>query len=418
MEFKYKLITVAVLAVLTGTAFAAPMLVMDVHPYPRVPEGPKANFNVDMVYADFHVTQGEKTVTNTILVPPDDDNSSDTNVTSTVPPSEFTGYNGWKSVNVTETIKETNVTYTVVANITNLSDNIGYLYEAGFAAGQDIDIMDSALGGTYFNRNYPQYMSPNNGGIVDGIYLDGKWLNTTWIPGTDYPLNVYSILNSNHVTVSTIPDLPENASEDGTLIEGVPIAEYWSNTGIAATHIYINGAWIDVTGRVQPHNPQPMVMSTNTIANLVLTPGVALYNNMGNVSAGPVTGPIQGWSMGGGKSLNYIGGREFDRAWLPHQSRLIRFNGTITLSGEISNADQVKTLLESGAIDLFGSATSYINNMPVNGTFTNTVSAATCVKPVTLLKTADGYLYNAALGPNDFFQVRADGVEVYIKQVD
>ncbi len=418
MDFKYKLIAVAVLAVLSGTAFAAPMLVYDVKPYPHVPEGPKAYMNVDMVYANFTVTEGEKTVTYTELQPPDNDTWTDENVTRPFRGSDVPDYSNWTEVSVTETIKETNITYTAVANITNISDRVGYLYEAGFAAAQDVETINSALGGMYFNRDFPAYMAPNYGGIVDGIYLDGKWLNTTWFPGKDYPLNVYSILTSDHVALSAIPQLPENATEDGTWIEGVPIAEYWNNTGLAATHIYINGAWVDVTGRVQPHNPQPMIILTGTIANLVLTPSVPLYTNMGNTTAGPVTGPIEGWGMGGGKSLNYIGGRGFDRAWLPHQSRLIRFNGTITLSGEINNADHVKALLESGAIDLFGSATSYINNMPVNGTFTNTVSAATCIKPITLQKTSDGYLYNAALGPNDYFQVRPDGVEVYIKQVD
>ena len=41
MDFKYKLITVAVLALLSETAFAAPMLIvpLDVKPYPHVSEG-------------------------------------------------------------------------------------------------------------------------------------------------------------------------------------------------------------------------------------------------------------------------------------------------------------------------------------------------------------------------------------------
>ncbi len=419
MQFKFKLIAVAILAVLSGTAFAAPMLVYpnDVVPYPHVPEGPKAYMSVDIVYADFSVAEGERNVTTTILRPPEGDTWSEANSTQPFP-SNFSGYKEWIPVNVTETVKETNITFTTFANITNLSDRTGYLYEAGFAAAQNIHIIDSALGGTYFNRNYPSRSAPSSGGIVNALYVDGKWLNTTWIPGKDYPFNVYSILSNQHAVSSSIPSLPENASELGTWIEGVPIAEYWSNSGLAATHIYINGAWVDVSGRVQPYNPQPMVMSTNTIANLIQTPGVALYSNTGNTSVGPVTGTIQGWSMGGGRAYNYIGGRGFDRAWLPHQSRLIRFNGTITLSGEYGNAEQIKALLENGSVDLYGSVTSYINNMPVNGVFTNTVYAATGLKTIQLQKTSDGYLYNAVLAPKDYFQMRPDGVEAYIKQVD
>ncbi len=55
-------------------------------------------------------------------------------------------------MNVTETVRETNVSYTVVANITNISDNIGYMYEAGFDAAHNIRTIDSVLGGASFSE--------------------------------------------------------------------------------------------------------------------------------------------------------------------------------------------------------------------------------------------------------------------------
>ncbi len=374
MNFKLKLALVAVLALLSGTAFAAPMLVVDVHPFPRIPEGPKANFDIDIVYANFSV------------------------------------------IKVNATNRE--VAYTIVANITNLSDRAGYLYETAFIAGQQVKQLDSALGGMYLDSYFedlPFTVTPSRGGLVDGIYLDGNWLNKTWIPGTDYPDNLVSVINDEngdeHAVLLAIPALPENASRTGIWIEGVPIAEHYGGTGIA-THIYVNGSWVDVTGRVQPHNPQPFLLSSNTIADLTLTPSVGIYG----ASHTGTTIPLMGWQSGMLHAYQYIGGRGFDRAWMPHQSKLIVFNGTVTLTSDEFN-NRVAGVLENGVIDICGSVTSYINDWPVDDTFSNTVYTATAIKTVTLQKTQDGYLYNTALAPDQYFQVCPDGVQVYIKQV-
>ncbi len=374
MEFKLKLALVAVLALLAGTAFAAPMLVVDVHPFPRIPEGPKANFAIDIVYANFSVIK----------------------------------------VNATER----EIAYTVVANITNLSDKVGYLYETGFAAAQHLVQSDSALGGMYLDSYFddlPFAVTPGRGGLVDGIYLDGNWLNKTWIPGTDYPDNLVSVINdedcAEHAALPAIPALPENASGTGLWVEGVPIAEYYGGTGITATHIYVNGSWVDVTGRVQPHNPQPFVLSSNTVADLTLTPSVGIYG----ASHTGTTIPLMGWQNAMWHAYQYIGGRGFDRAWMPHQSRLLIFNGTVTLSSDNFN-NRIAEIIENGVVDIYGSVTSYINDWPVDDTFSNTVYTATAIKTVTLQKTTEGYLYNTALTPNQHFQVAQDGVEVYIKQ--
>ena len=374
MEFKSKLALVAVLALLAGTAFAAPMLVVDVHPFPRIPEGPKANFAIDIVYANFSVIE----------------------------------------VNATQR----EVAYTIVANITNLSDKVGYLYETEFIAGQHVKQLDSALGGMYIDK-YPEYSSYGDplgrGGLVDGIYLDGGWLNKTWIPGTDYPDNLVSVIREENVAqpvaLSAVPELPENASETGIWIEGVPIAERYGETGITATHIYVNGSWVDVTGRVQFHNPQPFLLSSNSIADLTLTPCVGIYANVANTVT---TFPFMGWQRGMWNDYQYIGGRGFDRAWMPNQSKLVVFNGTVP-SDESNN--RVAGVLEDGTIDIYGSVTSYINDMPIDNTFTNTAYTATAIKTITLQKTQDGYLYNTALAPDQYFQVCPDGVQVYIKQV-
>ena len=373
MEFKYKLIAVAVLALLSGTAFAAPMLVvpLDVKPYPHVPEGPKADFNVDMVYANFKTVAWEQSRTET-----------------RVAVNHTTGE--VSHVNVTVTTQFTNITYMVVANITNLSDFDAKMYETSFAAAQKINVLQTALGGVSFSRNYIRDPGTNFGGVVDGVWLDGKWVDTTWIPGKNYPLNVYPVMDPQHRVQSTVPELPENASEEGTWMEGVPIAEYYDHTHMTATQMYINGAWVDVTGRVQPGNPQPMVLATNTLAYSTLSSCTPVYANSGNASIGPVT-ELPSWKFynGNGPSFSWSGANGFDKTWQAHQSKLIVFTGTQMVSSD-SGINSTLSSMDNGTIDLYGSITNYITNMPVNGAYTNTLSTATWLKTVPLEKTPRG----------------------------
>ena len=117
MDFKYKLIAIAVLALLSGTAFAAPMLIvpLDIKPYPHANEGPKADFRIDILYANLSVVEWNQnqTVRKWVLDP-------------------LTG--NYSSENVTESIPFTNVTYTVIANVTNLSDLNAKMHEMGFCS--------------------------------------------------------------------------------------------------------------------------------------------------------------------------------------------------------------------------------------------------------------------------------------------
>lgn len=401
MEFRYKLIAVAVVALLSGTAFAAPMLVMplDVKPYPHLEEGPKADFSIELIYANFSVSEWGKN--ESVLINP---------------PNQTEGI--LSNTNIIRTDNYANVTYCVVANITNLSDIAAKMSETSFTAAQRINVLDSALGGVSLNRGLADWRGSDFGGVVDGIWLDGKWLNTTWLMGTNYPLNMLRVMDRNHRTLPVIPDLPENTSE-GTWIEGVPIAEYYDSTHQVATQIYINGAWVDVTGRVQPHNPQPAVVATNTLVNLVLTSGTPFYQNSGlNSSAinGPVTG-FSSWGLGIGQTYRWTGTYGFDKTWQPHESRLIIFNGTQTFYSQQGGIDLIVKSMDNGTIDLYGSFTSYLNNMPINGTYTNTISVASWLRTIPLQKTDNGYNYNTILGPNETFEVAPNRVEVYTKQV-
>ncbi len=124
MKKSLSLVLIAILAFGIGIAFAAPMLVVpNVELYPRVFEGPKALFNVDVVYANFNTTDRQYT-------------------------SPF--YNQQGQLDHYETNSATEVNYNIVLNITNTADTPATLYEINFAAAQNVTVHNSILGGTIY----------------------------------------------------------------------------------------------------------------------------------------------------------------------------------------------------------------------------------------------------------------------------
>lgn len=431
MKKELSLVLIAILALGVGIGYAAPMLIVpvDIQLYPHVPEGPKAEFSVNAVYAKINTVDFQDS-------------------------SPY--YNQDGTVNHTETYPATNVSYCVVLNITNTADTSATLYEVNFAAAQDVTVKDSILGGTIYDNGFHSSnlgAFKHFGGITDGVYLDGKWVNTTWIPysyyeenGTliqePYPECLYRITNAylssnsvfsgpltpnevpafsaDHSINGTIPELPSNASETGIWFEGIPIAEYYSLSGQSlVTMMYINGAWVDVTGRVTTNQPQPMTTATNTLVNEVLSLGAQPYINM-NKTVGPVTALPTWGSWGAGKTYFWMpwewASQPFNNVFAPHESRLVLFNHTQTFI--MTTPDQPPSqgiaALKTGNITLYASVSNYITNWPVNGTYYNTISTVTQAKQVQLQQTSDGYLYNAILADNQTFQPGNSRLEVTV----
>ncbi|MCW4006499.1 MAG: hypothetical protein NWF04_07920 [Candidatus Bathyarchaeota archaeon] len=458
MRTSVKLILVACLALSVGFAYASPMLITppNVHPLPRVPEGPKAEFSVNIVYANF--------------TPYDYLHN-----TTEYPNANAYGDLG-DPVNVTYTSK--NVDYNVVLNVTNLSDKPATLYDIAFTAAKEISVHQSILGGEI----YGTVEIPDNGwfrtrlfgGIVDGVYLDGNWVNVTWIPegrhwsngswqpmpypdclmaltqtywrtswdGEEYETIMQGPLtpdearafSADHTLNSTVPSLPENASETGVWFEGVPLAEYYDRQGNhLITMMYINGSWVDVTGKVTVETMQPFMIASGMLQNLVYTVGLppnelyyADYYSETGTRAPLSTLPKWG-NWGNGRCYSWLpfgwesnlGG--FSNVWAPHESKLIQFNGTgmhfYTLGDDLACLDDfagLNTLIQTGKLTLYASASHYVDEWLVNGTYYNTAATATQTIELQFENTANGYIYNGILADDQTFQPSNSRIEVVV----
>jgi hypothetical protein len=343
-------------------------------------EGPKADFSVEAVYAQFTI-------------------------------------NGDYS-NPNETTHPYVIDYTIVLNITNLSDREAEMTHADFAAAEDITITPAVMADVLFSRA-GETATGSCGGMVEGVWLDEQWVDSTWLPGKDYPNNLFREIRSDHNVEAAIPDLPPNATEEGMWVNAVPIAQYRNASGIAAVHMYINGTWVDVTGKVRADPEQPFLHGSNTLIASATTFSVERYPfdyaNMGAFNSNMTGIPSQLWKMNGDNAMSYrwaygmAGNRGFDCTWQPQQSRLVMLKSSMTVFST-SGFDA----LESGEITLYAAAANYVSNPPVKGvTYDNSLTAF-WIQRVPLEYTSEGYVYNNMLNPDETFQTDVSGLEAVI----
>jgi hypothetical protein len=379
MKFGIKLTIIAVLALTVGVAFASPLLYENlvVRPFPRIPEGPKANFSVDIMYANFSVQEHA---------------------------SNKSSHGSPLSI----------LTYDVVLNVTNLSDLRAVVNRLDFKAAEEVTSVPSVLGGSIaFSGGMAGGGHPD---FVEGIWLDDKWLNVTWLPDGEWPTLVNSPI------VETIPDLPSDASEEGIWVEGVHVEEGYEITKTAdetnitvTTLAFINGAWVDVTSRVRVDYEQPFVVFNNLLAGELRNFESETFGSYRNKAAFDEEMaeifPAENVTWTNiGITYTWAGKGGFNSYWEPHESRLIKLNGTRDVGGGALE------LLAEGKITLYSAVSNNVKDWgEINGTYYNTFSTATSLKQVQTEKTADSYLYNTVLGENQIFQPDQFGVEVFIK---
>ncbi len=445
MQTGIKLLLAAVLSLSVGVAFATPLYIadMNIKPFPRNPEGPKADTSISVVYANFTISPAN---------------------TYTVPPNSI----------MNSSISTSTLNYEIVLNVTNLSNLGAQIERLGIIAAQDIAVVNTSVGFVEYNSESTNVGGVNGGGhssgtatsddivpgtqwghwsqfkdgktqaggsgLVTGVWLDGNWINITWIPGTNYPrwptpsggwfppnatyesirdLPRLPSLSETWPTTKTIPDLPANATIEGTWIEGVPIIEMHNITTApgktlditTVTGIFINGTWVDVTGRVTTAHKQHYARVTNIVA------GERRYFG-GEPPFAPnfTRNETRPWdeAMANAQKIDITytktGEAEFTNYWAPNQSRLIMLKGSRELLPNWGLDS-----LTAGKVTLLAEEFNCVNDPSVNNTALYTFSGGHWLYQVQVQRTANSYVYNTILDANQMFESDQWGVEVFIK---
>jgi hypothetical protein len=360
MKFGVKLIVIAVLALSVGVAFASPLLYdkLNIKPWIKHVQGPTADFNVDVVYANFTIIDGSKPVS-----------------TSDGPA----------------------ISYYVVLNVTNLSDIGAVLRDVNFIAAGEISntstsfVMDTISGSGY---------------EVEGAWVDGVWYNVTYVTG-GYP------------TIDRDGNVVESPWGNSTWfkpywMEGVQILDTYADGTLTATYMNMNGTWTDVTGRINFTRPEGVGPFKNAV--WISNPVVSELHVFQDVAYNNLTSSTDSTPDDFKTKYTWVGEDLFDNYWAPHQSRLIVIQGTRDIIQPWADTSALD-VLKSGTITF---QTRLFNDAKVtveiaNNTVEDTWSYATELKQVQLTESGDSYIYNTILGENQIFQPDQFGVEVFIK---
>jgi hypothetical protein len=375
MKIASKIIICAIISISIGIATATPLMVSELNiiPFPRVPQGIKADFQIDVIYANFDVQEHASNLVS-----------------------------GGLNLSI--------VNYNSVLNVTNNSNFPARISNINLLAAENASTIPSVS----------PVIAPTSGGgqsgvgyngFVDGIWLDGNWLNVTWIPNGQWP-TAFPTDRYPNVT-ETVPALPGNATTTGQWIEGVHIWEtqHINTTDLGTTistrdYAFLNGTWVDVTERIKIDNEQPFVLGINTLLQKTLTFDTN-YSNKTQFDEAQSQRDSE-WTS---TIIDVWAGKDgFDNYWQPHESRLIYLNGTVNVG--------VNAGLESlanGKITLYASASSYVKDTKdMQTNFTNTASTVTELKQVQVTKTTSGFLYNTILNDAQTFKLDSYGLEASI----
>jgi hypothetical protein len=422
-----KFIVIGIISLLAGLALTTPLLLaeLDIVPFWTMPEGQKANLSVSVVYANFTI-QNDLPIYNLHL-------------------GDY---------------YESNLDYFIVLNVTNLSGVPTKLSTLGFAGVKNTTIIPSALGGFHVTSQdsgrlgggfisfgpAEGYVGNVQAGRVEGLWLDGEWVNKTCVPeggileiwrsqnvfptkeleGIWEPNWIpYESINNKLAAENPHDNLPPYVSFGGSRsndtghyytyggrifayeggnywIEGVPLIEYVADNEVKTTAIYYNGSWIDVTGRVEVVE-KPFVAASDFLFGIQTS-----FQGYAKKGSAVPSGYFTDFSTVDGaipKSFS-----EFDNIWEPYQSRLILLNGSINV-GNLWKPDE---LLKDSEITLYTKLYNYVAEGIVNGVRVNTASVVAELMPIHLERTEGSYLFNSVLSGDQRFAFDASGLEVFI----
>lgn len=334
MKIGSKLVFIGILSLLVGSAFASPLLVSEleigeIKPFPKPPPNfPTSDITSEVLYANFSIN----------------------------PNSEQDKY--------------TDISYFVVLNITNNSDEYANVTLIQFDAeipNYTYTIKDSAKSIAKLIRGWN----------AEGAYVDGVWYNLTWVPNKEGF------------------DVQYETDAEGYWMEGVQIKEKYVNYEFVYTHMNMNGTWVDVTGRIDVTRP-PDLPPTKPVTDGTIFAEIKFLQREREDFGIPMMQQPTGTP------------EEFNECWAPHQSRLIVVTDARSLLSryyEPTKLEQLKT----GKIWFNTSVRSWVT---VNN-WTSTALAEDTMH-VQLELADDCYLYGS-LPEDQMFVMDSFGVEVFIE---
>jgi len=380
MKIGLTLIAIALSGLITGLAFATPLMLseLDVKPWIHHIQGPTADFEIEIIFANF-----------TVLDP--NEPTSEAEVLS--------------------------VEYQVWLNVTNPSGLGATLLDVNFAAAGEI----TAYSG-------PPLIGANSSGgwgwEAEGALVDGKWYNLTWVNGT------YPFFDRDGNMEPSPFEIPW---QTGYWMEGVQLYQRHVNGTIVATYLNMNGTWTDVTERIvleernhgSGHSLKDVVADQLRIFQTYVpdaSDASVVFDSDGNeiqvpsvIDVGNGTEvTVDGDSLFGTVYIQ-AGEGYFNNYWKPGESRIVLIEGNQKF-GSWVNFNPVD-VLSSGNITFktitFNSADTdfWLGNNTVQDNW----SYANELKTIELTKENNSYIYNMDLVEKYKFSVDEWNAEVFLK---
>lgn len=376
MKIRITLVAIALLGLITGIAFAGPLVVseLDVKPWIDHVQGPTADFEVETIFANF-----------TVLDPKDPASGVDVLA----------------------------VQYQLWVNVTNPSDVNADLLHADLLVAEKI----TAYSG------YPVFDGNSSGGSgwdAKGAFVDGIWYNLTWVGGK-YPY----FDGEGNLAQSPFPPY----FLEGYWMEGVQVYERCTNGEVTATYLNMNGTWTDVTGRIVVDRPKSKDGQGFTADGFVIdnwrayqTPyvpdfAVTVYSGVNETQTSVEADNEPNVIVDYLPHEIYVPSGEgyFDDYFEAGESRILLLEGVRKIDSVWGN-NRTIDILNSGCVDLKVTVDSSADRDFVmeNNTMQDTWSITTELKTVELTKINNSYIYNLDLLETYDFTVDEWNAEVLL----
>jgi len=359
MKASLKLLAIALTGLITGIAFATPLMIseLEIRPYIRHIQGPTADFEIEVIFANFTILDQTQPASN---------------------------------------VDDLSLSFQILLRVTNPSDLGATLLHVMFVAAEEIKS----------HSGFPLIGTNSSGGWgweAEGAWVDGKWYNLTWVNGT-YP---YFDRDGNMV-----PPPFEIPWQTSYWMEGVQLYQRHVNGTIVGTYMNMNGTWVDVTGRIEVEEPDRgsgFSIKNDVVHQMRIFQDEVLDYSESSDSDGNVHHIPQTVRVMTGEGY-------FNNLWEPGESRIILLEGIQEIGSLWSNSDAVE-VLNSGSITLRTTTFNIADNdfELVNNTVKDSWSYATELKTITLSREGDYYIFNIGLLETYSFKFDQWNAEVFLE---